>query len=82
MTLFEFRMLDENEKQEAIFNGVQIAERTDDEHWILLYQLDNLYVEVYYHQEKKVIVKYTPFKASQRLSPYLRQIDISAILPA
>jgi hypothetical protein len=80
MTLFKFRTLDENGKQEAIFNGVHIAERADDEHWILLYQLDNFYVEVYYHQTKKVIVKYTPFKATERLSPYLRQIDISHLL--
>jgi hypothetical protein len=80
MTLFEFKCLDENEKQDAIFNGVHVAERSDDEHWILLYQLDNLYVEVYYHQAKEVIVKYTPFMATQRLNPYLRQIDISHLL--
>jgi hypothetical protein len=80
MTLFEFKCLDENEKQEAIFKGVHIAERADEEHWILLYQLDSLYVEVYYHQAKEVIVKYTPFKATERLSPYLRQIDISYLL--
>jgi hypothetical protein len=67
------------EQQEAIWEGVHIDERTDLEHWILLYHLGDFYVEVFYHKAKNVIVKYNAFKTTERLKPYLNQIDISSI---
>jgi hypothetical protein len=52
MTLYEFRALDEMEQQEAIWEGVHIGERSDPEHWVLLYHLGDFYVEVFYHKER------------------------------
>ena len=37
MTLLDFTAMDEMEQQEAIWEGVHIAERDDGEHRILLY---------------------------------------------
>jgi len=48
MTLYEFNAMDEMEQAEAVWDGVYIADREDIEHRILLYQLDNFYVEVFY----------------------------------
>ncbi len=39
MTLYQFIALDEMEQQEAIWEGVHIADRDDGEHKILLYQI-------------------------------------------
>ncbi len=76
MTLYQFIALDEMEQQEAIWEGVHIADREDEEHKILLYQLDAFYVEVYYHKKHNVIIKYQPFSSTERLAPYLEKIKI------
>lgn len=80
MTLYDFRLLEENEQWNAIWGGVHIGERTDDKHWILLYHLGDFYVEVFYDKQKTVIVKFNPFKSTERLHPYLNQIDITSLL--
>ncbi len=76
MTLYQFLALDEMEQQEAIWEGVHIADRDDGEHKILLYQIDAFYVEVFYHKEYNVIRKYLPFNSINKLAPYLKQIEI------
>ena len=80
MTLNEFKALDQQEQQEVIWEGVHIGERADPEHWVLLYHLGDFYVEVFYHKEKNALVKYNAFKATERLRPYLDQIDISSVM--
>ncbi len=60
MTLNQFNELDEMEQQEAIWDGKFVADTEDDEHKILLYQIDDFYVEVYLHKEYNVIRKYKP----------------------
>lgn len=47
MTLYQFLAMDEMEQQEAIWEGVHIADREDEEHRILLYQIDSFYVEYF-----------------------------------
>jgi hypothetical protein len=41
MTLYEFIALDEMEQAEAVWDGVHIADREDEEHRILLYQINS-----------------------------------------
>jgi len=60
MTFQEFNQLDEMEQQEAIWEGTLVADTEDNEHKILLYQIDSFYVEVYHHKEYNVIRKYKP----------------------
>ncbi len=76
MTLYDFIALDEQEQAEAVWNGVFIADREDQEHRILLYQIDSFYVEVYYHKEYNVIRRFRPFSSTDQLQPYLEQINI------
>lgn len=58
MTFQQFIELDEMEQQEAIWEGKFVADTDDDEHKILLYQIDDFYVEVYLHKEYNVVRKY------------------------
>jgi hypothetical protein len=51
MTLYQFNMLDEMEQAEAVWSVTHIGERQDEDHSILLYQIDSFYVEVFYHRE-------------------------------
>lgn len=43
--------MDEMEQAEAIWDAVLLGDREDEEHKILLYQIDSFYVEVFYHKE-------------------------------
>ena len=72
-------MLDEMEQIEAIWAGEFIGDRSDEEHNILLYQVDSFYVEVYYHREYNTIRRFRSFSSTTQLEPYLNQIDISRL---
>jgi hypothetical protein len=80
MTLKDFVYLDEIQQKEAISDGTHIATRYDEYHSIFLYQIEGFYVEVFYHREQNMIRRFKPFKSVERLRPYLRQIDISALI--
>ena len=67
------------EQAEAVWSGVHLGERQDEEHTILLYQIDSFYVEVYYHREYNLIRRMRSFSSVDQLAPYLRQIDISKL---
>jgi hypothetical protein len=67
MTLEQFNRSDEMEQAEAIWNGVQVDQRDDGTHTILLYKIDNFYVEVYYHKEYNVIRKFEALTKDQLL---------------
>ncbi len=75
MTLYQFLALDEMEQAEAIWEGVHIAEREDEEHRILLYQIDSFYVEVFYHKEYNIIRRFRSFSSVNLLEPYLSRIN-------
>lgn len=69
--------MDEMEQMEAIWDGVFIADREDNEHEILLYQVDSFYVEVYYCKEHNAIRKFRAFSSIDQLDPYLDKIDLT-----
>jgi hypothetical protein len=80
MTLYQFNMLDKTEQAEAVWNGVHIDNRQDDQHNILLYEVDGFYVEVFYHRTYNVIVKFRSFSSTTQLAPYLEKIDIMDLI--
>jgi hypothetical protein len=77
MTLYEFNALDEMEQAESIWDGVFLGDRKDSEHRILLYQIDDFYVEVFYHIEYNTIRRFRSFSSTNQLDPYLNQIDLT-----
>jgi hypothetical protein len=62
MTPEQFYRLDEMEQAEVIWERKHVADRQDKDHHILLYKIDDLFVEVYYHKEHNVIVKFNAFQ--------------------
>jgi len=46
MTLYQFNLLDEMDQGDAVWRGVQISQRDDGTHTILLYKIDDFFVEV------------------------------------
>lgn len=74
MTLYQFNLLNETEQAEAVWSGVHFGERQDEEHSILLYQVDSFYVEVYYHSENNVVSRMRGFSSTEQLTPYLEQM--------
>ena len=76
MTLYDFILADEMEQAEAIWSGTHIGNREDDEHRILLYKIDEFYVEVFYNKEHNFIRKFRPFNSLNQLLPYYGKINI------
>lgn len=70
--------MDEMEQMEVIWEGAFVANREDNEHEILLYQIDGFYVEVYYHKEYNVIRKFRSFSSTDQLDAYLDKIDLTS----
>lgn len=77
MTLYEFNALDEMEQAEAVWDGVFLGDRKDDEHRILLYQIDGFYVEAYYHMDYNILRRFRSFSSTDHLDPYLKEIDLT-----
>lgn len=75
----QFNRLSEDEQSDVICRrGVLISLRKDNEHKILLYQIDSFYAEVFYHPVNNVI-SIESFSGTERLQPYLKQIDLAGI---
>ena len=71
MTPKQFYNLDEQELAAAIWEGKHVADRQDKEHHILLYKIDDLFVEVYHHKEYNVIRKFRAYTEHELLDIYL-----------
>jgi hypothetical protein len=80
MHFYDFLQLDETEQLELLwYNGEQIGRRKEEEHLILLYQVEGFYVEVFYNTKERTIKRYVSFESIERLEPYLEKIDISSV---
>lgn len=71
MTPEQFFELDEMEQAEFVWEGKYIGYREDEDHKILLYKVEDLFVEVYYHKEYNVIRKFAAFTEHELLDDYL-----------
>ncbi|MBD0351154.1 MAG: hypothetical protein ICV65_08380 [Flavisolibacter sp.] len=80
MTLYDFIALSDDYKAQVVWGSAYIADREDQGHRILLYQVQDFYVEVYHHKEHNTIEKFTVFATTDQLQPYLEQIDITKLL--
>ena len=81
MTLDEFTILNEAKQAEALLKkGIFLTERLYKNFSILLYQLDNFYVEVYHNLRFDVMQGMRCFEDDETLQPYLESIDISCLV--
>ena len=83
ITFYEFNALSKNEKVEVLCEcSVFLCERPHPAFRIVLYQINNFYVEVKYDTTNNSILEFQVFINTKLLDPYLEQIDISYILAA
>lgn len=83
MNCMDFKYQQKKVKQELLFqNGVYLCHREEKDFSILLYQIDNFYVEVYFDKEEKQIGYMRAFTTLCDLDPYLPSIDMAMLQPS
>lgn len=76
MTLYQFRLLDQDEQAGAVWDGTFLETRFEPGYKILLYAVGDFYVEVYYSDTLNEITRIRPFRYVDILKPYLDNIGI------
>ena len=77
MKLCEFEFLPEAEQLDVIQeDGVYIGKRWRKNFSILLYQVNDFYVEVIYSKYRCYVSNIRCFSSTDLLEPYLEQVDI------
>ncbi len=80
MTSAEFSNLDEQAQTKTLIDrGIYLSERQYKSLSILLYQVDNFYVEIYHNLRFNVLQGFSCFEDDRALEPYLEKIDISTL---
>lgn len=80
MDIRDFNTMDGTAKTEVLAtNGVFLAERRDGCYRITLYQVDDFYVEIYYHTTRYFYICIRSFRDVGELFPYLQDVDISEV---
>lgn len=77
MKYHEFNALAELERADTAWQqGVFLMERKEAFHRMLLYQLEDYYIEVVYHTHFNVVLKVGTFKDPELLNPYLSRVAL------
>ncbi len=81
MTLAQFNKLSIEQQQRAVLiNGVFLAERKDPPLRMMLYDMENFYVEVFFLSRYNKVAWFNGFQLTKKLEPYLQKIDITSVL--
>ncbi len=77
MTVNEYNLMNQVKQADVLLEyGVMVAERTYKDFKIILYQVKNFYVEVYFHKTYDMIQGFRAFENLRYLDPFLEEIDI------
>jgi hypothetical protein len=80
MTMRDFELMNGIEKMQAIAElGVFLAKRKEGCFSISLYQIEDFYIEIYFHTTQLLYISARTFTNTAELSSYLDQIDISSL---
>ena len=78
MTFQSFNLLNQTQQQKLLLkNGSFLDERTLGPYHIMLYQLGDFYVEVYFITASGKSTFFRSFQSTDGLEPYLGKIDLS-----
>ena len=81
MTAQHFRTLNpRKQNRKLLAEGVCIADRKGEEVHALLFQVDNFYVEVFFHADADEVLFTRCFEDTDELEPYLQEIDVSGVI--
>ena len=70
MSPSQFYKLDEAEQAELIWEGKHVGSRQTEEYSVLLYKIQELYVEVFLHKKYNVIHKFEAFIKDEIIDVY------------
>lgn len=70
MKLYQFKTLSQQEQAEIIGRAQFFLFREEMKYTIVLYKVENFYVEAYYNNALKTIVSFNPFISKRRLQLY------------
>lgn len=77
MTLFDFKLLGWEDQIEQVYReGVYIGKRRMLEQFVLLYQVESFYVELYYKKYRQSVLSIKCSASTSILDPYLEQIEV------
>ncbi|PAW92276.1 hypothetical protein CKK33_01720 [Mucilaginibacter sp. MD40] len=76
LTLYDFNVLPEDEKADAVWSGTFLADREENDLKVQLYSVSCFYVEVYYDPVANKILRFRAFSSRDLLTPYLAQIKL------
>ena len=80
MTIQDFELMNGIEKMQAIAElGVFLAKRMEGCYSISLYQIEDFYIEIYFHSTQFLYISARTFTNTAELNVYLDQIDISSV---
>ena len=75
MTLQHFNSLNEHKQYRSLLlDGICLKDRYVDDACVLLFQLHDFYVEVYFDRNSDEILQCRSFNSTEELQPYLGQI--------
>jgi hypothetical protein len=70
MTLYNFQFLPLREQAEITYQGAFLMSRIEKKHSIMLYKVNDFYVEVYYSNASNEIIEFYPFTSQKMLELY------------
>jgi hypothetical protein len=80
MNIRELKVPGVNINSTFLKDGVHVASRPGLFCSIALFQVENFYVEIFYNKKTNEVGRVKTFHDMELLEPYLKQIDISALL--
>ena len=81
MTLEQFNILSIEQQQKAVLSkGIFLAERKDPPLRMMLYDMGNFYVEVFFLSRYNKVAWFNGFDNMEKLEPYLERINVSQFL--
>ena len=81
MTAKKFNSLSKSIKKDILLrSGSFLAERRWGLCSVLLYQLDDFYIEVFFVKWAKSPIGFRTFQKTDKLEPYLQKIDVSSLM--
>ncbi len=83
MTISQFNRLDNDQQIDIVWkHGAIVSSRVDNNYKYILLQLYGFYVEIRYDAKSNALDFVTNFVGTDRLDPYLSNIDISSLFSA
>lgn len=81
MNLYKYHQLNEIEQMGMLYcDGIYLGKRRQKNLPVVVYQLFDFYVEIYYRTYRKYIKQIKYFHSLEQLNPYLDQIDLDELM--